>query len=249
METKINMKKLYRQLAVLSDKGIAAFERCCLGPVVFEDHDELNTGYYLREQNIATIGPLGEICVSQEYSQMYNEGIKSELFEAYRKRASWVHRCTTWCDYMYTYFHKSMLLKLINMNMKMDENEMIDIFRKFPRGISTREYGDWFIPDINESDYEEIMDNIEKQKTADYYIPTVNEIDEYYHKGFLFSKDYAQNLYNFLINVSSNEDEVYGICFDCWFEFQLGKDIDFMMDEIFRFYPMLKKEKDKVHEL
>ena len=128
----MDKKRLYRELAVLDDKGIKLFERCGYGPAIIDDSDDREILLYLCEQQIAEKGFLDDYSIRSEYYTLYENEIKSEDFEKYRKRASWVWKCKRWCDEMYDYFPKSVLLKLVNKRMRMSESELTEIFRKFP---------------------------------------------------------------------------------------------------------------------
>lgn len=46
----MDKKRLYRELAVLDDRGIKLFERCGYGPAIIDNHDDSEILLYLCEQ-------------------------------------------------------------------------------------------------------------------------------------------------------------------------------------------------------
>ena len=243
----MDKKRLYRELAVLDDRGIKLFERCGYGPAIIDNHDDSEILLYLCEQQIAEIGILDDFSIKKEYYTLYENEIKGADFEKYRKRASWVWKCKGWCDEMYDYFPKSVLLKLVNKRMQMSESEMIEMFRKFPvASFNDQEYGDWIIPCKLIPDYDEIESNIEAQKDAAFYIPTVSEIEEFFEKGYLFSRKSCRNLYNFLLKYIGNEDEARERCFDIWFDSSAKGQFASTIKDVVDRYPALNNMKNEL---
>lgn len=243
----MDKKRLYRELAVLDDKGIKLFERCGYGPAIIDDSDEREILLYLCEQHIAEKGFLDDYSIRGEYYTLYENEIKSEDFEKYRKRASWVWKCKRWCDEMYDYFPKSVLLRLVNKKMRMSESELTEIFRKFPfASCNDQEYGDWIIPWTYVPDYDDITSNIESQKEASFYIPTVGEIEEFFEKGYLFSRKSCQNMYNFLLEHIGDESEAKETCFDIWFNSSVDDLFDDTIKDVISRYPAMKSKKKEL---
>ena len=217
---------LFNELSLLDDKGIEIFERCCISPVLFDDIDELDIVLFLNEQQITDRGPLGELCIKEEYARLYNDEIKGIEFENYRKKASWVWKCLKWCENMYDIFSKELFLKLINQkeDVCMDETEMMDIFQNIPEEtICSTDYNDYIIPLNRTLDFSTSVDEtIEMQRKASFYVPTVEEIEEYAYRTFLFSKPAVQDMYNFLIEIIGDNKEAYATTYNIWLGFALG---------------------------
>ena len=252
-EAEMDKNSVYSKLLTLDDKGMAIFERCCLGPTVYGDNDEREIAVSLKEMELATLSDLlGEVCVDEEIVREYNDHIKGKKFDEERKRVSWVYKCLRWCENMYKFFAKTLFLKVINQreDLQFRADEMMDIYRNLPDYCpESIEYGEWIIPNGLDLDEYDVKEKIEEQEHADFYIPTVDEIEEYFRKGLLFSKDYVQDMYKFLVEELGDEKEAAGRCFDFWFDYEFGEDVNYRMKEMLSHLPVLKSKQERLRYL
>lgn len=245
-----NGKNLFKELSVLDDKGIKLYERCCKGPVLFESVDDRNILLYLCEQQIAEQGIIGDFNIRSECISMYENEVKGEAFEEYRKKSSWVWKCKRWCDDMYDYFPKAILLKLVNKKMPMSEEDMMKIFRKFPiASFNDDEYDDWIIPQSYFMDEDKIGAEIEAQEGAEFYLPSVEEIEEFSEKGYLFSKDSCQKVFKFLVELLGDENKAYDACNEMWFDIISDDLFDDTIKHVINLCPVVQNRKKEFTEL
>ena len=214
---------MYNLLVTFDDREIARFEKS-IKETVYDDYQaEIEIGKILVNVGIADETPLGGFRVRMECAKVYEHDIKGTGFDEDRKRTSWVKRCFNWCDNMCGIFSKKFLQKLINQNsdIRMDEKEMMKRLGVF-RASNVVEYREHLISFYYDKRDKGNADLYIEEKIEDSaYIPTVQEIDEFYYRGFLFSKPSYQKLYKFLTKEMDDEAEAYRKVSDAWGEFQI----------------------------
>ena len=216
-------KGMYDLLSTFDDREMALFEKS-IKETVYEDYQaEIGIGVSLIHSGIADKSFGNGFKVKPDCAKIYEYDIKGSEFDEDRKRTSWINRCYRWCSYMGRSFSKEFLLKLINQNrdVQMDENEMMKRLKAF-KGSDIVEYNAYIISDYwDEADEDHVDMDIENEIEASAYIPTVQEIDEFYYRGFLFSKPGYQKLYKFFVKVLGNEAKAYMKTLDVWGMFQV----------------------------
>lgn len=153
---------------------------------------------------------LSEFKIYSEISDAWNR-ISKEEFNAYHKKDSWIWKCFHWSSTFYGIIPVSQMLKIVHINkdIHVSEEELIDIYRHFPKAlgscyekmvlleddcfVSYKRFGKHIYN--SEEDKKEIQKNKEKQGDKDFYLPSGNEIELFNnnpHEYFLHYKAYQK---------------------------------------------------------
>ena len=123
---------LFYRLAIFDDKAIEIFEKGIGGFYRYTDGeretvcalDEMDLGIVDRDRAGESV-----LLVFDDVAEAWKR-VKSEKFEAYRKKASWVWKCLYWTEELYGYTPIENFLDVINIKkeLRMEGNELIEIF-------------------------------------------------------------------------------------------------------------------------
>ena len=233
---------LFYRLAIFDDKAIEIFEKGIGGFYRYTD-GERETVCALDEMDLGIVGRdrAGEsvLLVFDDVAEAWKR-VKSEKFEAYRKKASWVWKCLYWTEELYGYTPIENFLDVINIKkeLRMEGNELIEIFDHFPMDrLWTIRFDDIFLSTVYALDSDDLYDLRCRQQGKDYYIPTVAEVEEYFDTCALLSTPTYQKMKKFMvINLNMTEQGAEDILVDLWdtlsTEDDLHESIQWFMDQV-----------------
>ena len=212
---------MYNLLSSLDDREIALFEKG-IKETVYDKQIRYGIRGKLVSHGIADGVLTDGFRVKYESGKIYEYEIKGSEFDEDRRKNSWIIRCYVWCEDMCRMFSKEFLLKLVNQKdgMNIDEKELLKRLKMLDSSIV--EHKDYIITSyFDEIDKDIAEMDMEKKLDESAYVPTTEEIEEFYRRGFLFSKPSYQKLYDFLVKELGDEEKAYEYVDGVWGEFQV----------------------------
>ncbi len=191
---------MYYRMSIFDDKAIELFERGFNGTVnVGGDEKAYDIVCMLNEIEYAAVSK-GEYLIPCDVVKVWKK-IRTNEFEMYRKRASWVWKCLHFAEELYGICPIEKLLGIVNIKkgISMDEDELIKIFDHFPIDMvwSTR-IDNLIVSDIYADDIDELKSLRIEQADKPFYVPTVEEVEEMFEVQALTSEKSYRDLAKYL---------------------------------------------------
>lgn len=218
---------LFYRMAVLTDEDIENFEKGCGCIATFKPDDYGNDSIgRLNEYDLIVLSG-DRYFVPNDLAEVWKT-VKTEEFEKYRKRASWVWKCLYFAEEFYGYTPVECLLDVVNTKkgMCMKEDELYEIFEHFPLDqLWTVRVRDIFV----ESKYMNDLDRLDALRRAqagkEHYVPTAEEVEEFYRETALISDKPYQDLMKFLEKeMGMTHLEAYDLIYELFYQVAFDDD-------------------------
>ncbi len=234
VDAMLDPEVMFYRLSIFDDATMALFEKAINKGCPYSEEDSERAAL-LSEADYA-FNDVGTIFVPGDVGAAYKK-VKTKEFEEYRARASWIWKCLDWLQFMYGYAPIDVVLKLANTKkgMKFSEQELTDIYEKFPKDLQyVYRVAEFFVDEVYLDNKEALKELKMNQAGKDYYIPTEAEIIEFFDTMALVSEKSYQNLQKFLINdLDMDEDDAAMLVADLWNEVSESDDLTDTMQWFF----------------
>ena len=188
------------RMSIFDDEAIKIFERGFNGKGdVSGDDDAYDTICLFNEIDYVAVSRR-EFIVPCDVVEAWKK-LRTDTYDKYRKRSSWVWKCLYFVEELYGFCPVEKLLDVVNIKkgMRMDTEELIEIFDKFPYDqLWSSRIGELIVSDVYADDLDELKNLRITQGDKPYYLPTKDEVEELYRTLALASEKSYRDLARFL---------------------------------------------------
>ncbi len=194
----LDPQTMFYRMSIFDDKAIELFEKA-IGKLYEYTKDEFYAACIFDGMDYAFMRE-NVLFVPQDVAEAWKT-VRTEDFERYRKRASWVWKCLHWTEEMYGYTPIEKFLDVCNIKkgFRIKRDELIRIFDRFPMDqLWTIRIDDIFLSLIYAEDKDELYSLRAMQADKDFYIPAVSEVEELFDTLALLSGKPYQDMLAFM---------------------------------------------------
>ena len=230
---------MFYRMSIFDDKDIKLFERGFNGKIDVGDDDEaFEIVCKLNDLNYIALSR-GVFLVPCDVLEAWKK-IRTDEFERYRKRSSWVWKCVHFAEELYGVCPVENLLDVVNAKkgIRMNAEELADIYDHFPYDqLWSSRIDNLIVSDVYSSNLDALKDLRMSQGNKPYYVPTPDEVEELYRTLALVSENSYQDLNRYLKNdLFMDPEEAYDIVNELWDNVSTGDDyqenLQWLLDQL-----------------